>query len=382
MLEPLELVDDIGHGGLVDLDAEFSSFQLHRRSARQVPEQEPRAVPDSFGVNVLVAVGAASNGARMQTRLVGECRRADVGLLILGRHVHQFGHVMRDRGEAGQALARHGLDAHLEREIRHEHGVVAIAGALAIAVHRSLHVRRTGNHTCHCVCHGAAGVVLGVHADLDAVEVLDHLAHDLFDLMGQRTSVGVAQHQAIGTVHRRCLEHRQRELWVALVTVEEMLRIEEDAQPLPLEKLDRVADHGDALAERLTECFGYVVVPRLAHDAHGGSAGCNERSQGLVVVDAAPRPASGAEGHQCGVLQHQLGRRPREELLVLGIRAGPAAFDPMNAQCIELTGHLELVIGRHRNALELDAISQRCVEYLDSLRPRGVAHALSHERGR
>ena len=143
---------------------------------------------------------------------MGECRCPDVRLLVLGRHVHQFGHVMRNRGEAGQALARHGFDAHLEREIRHEHGVV--------------------------------------------------------DLVGQRAPVGVAQHQAVGALDRRRLEHRQRELGVALVAVEEMLRVEEDPQPLPLEELNRVADHRDALAERLPERFGDVVVPRLADDAH------------------------------------------------------------------------------------------------------------------
>ena len=161
-----------------------------------------------------------------------------------------------------------------------------------------------------------------------------------------------------------------------------MLRVEEDAQPLPLEELDGVADHGDAFAERLPERFGDVVVPRLAHDADRGGAGRNECCQGLVVVDAAAGPARRAEGHQRGVLELQLGGRPGEELFVLRVRTGPAAFDPVDAERIELAGHLELVVRRHRDALELDAVAQRRIEDLDSLRPRRVTFTLTDKRSR
>ena len=243
-------------------------------------------------------------------------------------------------------------------------------------------MRGARDHTSHGVGDGAARVVLRVHAHLDVVEVTDHLVHDPLHLMGQRAAIGVAQHQAVGAVDGCRFEHLQRELWIALVAVEEVLRVKEDAQPLPLEELDGVADHGDAFAERLPERLGDVVVPRLAHDAHRGGAGPNECCQGLVVVDAAAGPACGAEGHQRGVLELQLGGRPGEELLVLGIRTGPAAFDPMDAERVELAGHFELVVGRHRDALELDAVAQRRVEDLDSLGPRRVTHSLADERSR
>ena len=72
VLEPLQLIDHIGHGGLVDLDAELGGFQLHRRPSRQVAEQEACAVADGRRVDMLVAVGASRDGAGVQARLVGE----------------------------------------------------------------------------------------------------------------------------------------------------------------------------------------------------------------------------------------------------------------------------------------------------------------------
>ena len=161
-----------------------------------------------------------------------------------------------------------------------------------------------------------------------------------------------------------------------------MLRVEENTQAFPLEELDGVADHGNAFAERLPERLGDVVVPRLAHDAHRGGASRNECCQSLVIVDAATGPTRGTKGHQRGVLELQLGGRPGEELFVLRVRTGPAAFDPVDAERIELASHLELVVWRHRDALELDAVAQRRIEDLDSLGPRGVAHSLTDERSR
>ena len=125
-----------------------------------------------------------------------------------------------------------------------------------------------------------------------------------------------------------------------------------------------------------------MIVPRLAHDAHRGRSGPHERRQGLVVVDSAAGPARGAEGHQGGVLELQLSRRAGEELFVLGVRAGPAALDPTDAQRVELASHFQLVLRRHRDALELDAVAQRGVEDLDALWPCRIACAFTHERCR
>ena len=114
---------------------------------------------------------------------------------------------MCHRREARQALAWHRLDAHLERQVRNQHGVVAVARALSVAIDGSLHVRRAGDDTRNGIRDSTASVILSVHTDLNTIEVRDHLAHNRLHLMGQRAAIGVAQHQAVGTVDGRCFEH-------------------------------------------------------------------------------------------------------------------------------------------------------------------------------
>ena len=73
------------------------------------------------------------------------------------------------------------------------------------------------------------------------------------------------------------------------------------------------------------------------------------------------------------MLQLEFGGRPGEECLVLGIGTRPTPLDPVDAQCVELAGHLQLVVWRHRDALELDTVAQRRVEDLHVAGPRRIA---------
>jgi hypothetical protein len=74
-----------------------------------------------------------------------------------------------------------------------------------------------------------------VHAHSDiATEVIDYLRDDLLNLVGKRTPIGIAEHEAINTGGSSCLENSQRILGIALVAIKEVLSIEENLAALSL----------------------------------------------------------------------------------------------------------------------------------------------------
>src|SRR5690606_31201782 len=122
-----------------------------------------------------------------------------------------------------------------------------------------------------------------------------------------------------------------------------------------------------------------VEVPGLAHDAGGGGAGVDQGGEGGVAVGLAEWLAGGAEGDELGRAEGELGRRPPEELLVLGVGLRVAALDPADAEVVELLGDAELVVDRQGDALELGAVPQGRVEDVDARGQLqlGRAHASS-----
>ena len=182
--------------------------------------------------------------------------------------------------------------------------------------------------------------------------------------MRQRATIRVAQHEAGAALLRGRLEHPQRELWVALVPVEEVLGVVEDAESVPGEELDRVGDHGDALVQRGPQGLGDVVVPRLADDAHGRGVGLDQLLQREVFVDLALHAARRPERHHRRGLEIELGLRPLEELVVLRVGTGIATLDVVHAEVVELLGDAQLVVDGERQALELAAVPQGRVEDL------------------
>ena len=204
-----------------------------------------------------------------------------------------------------------------------------------------------------------------VHTHLDVgTEVGDDLADDPLDLVRQRATVGVAQHEGRGAA-LEAASRTQAELGVALVAVEEVLGVEQHLEPGAAQVLDRVGHHGDALFERGLQRLGHVVVPALADDAHRPGARFDEVAERVVGVDLAELAPGRAEGHQPAGVEVELGGGAPEELVVLGVGARPTTFDVVHAQPIELLGDAELVVDGERDALELAAVAQRRVEDLD-----------------
>ncbi len=154
-------------------------------------------LPTASGGDVLVRVAAAGDRTGVQSRLVGEGCAAHIGLLRVGREVHELGDVVRDRRDPLETLRGDGADVELQRQVGDRSGEVGVAGPLAVPVHASLDVGRTGPDPGDRVGHGTAGVVVEVHADL-ALEVGHHAGHDALDVVGEGATVGVAQHEGLG----------------------------------------------------------------------------------------------------------------------------------------------------------------------------------------
>jgi hypothetical protein len=282
------------------------------------------------------------------------------------RQVDELGDVPADRGQPRQPALGQAPDTELQLEVRDARHQVGVARALAVAVHRALQLGGPTQHGGDGVADRAARVVLGVDADLlVGAEEGRHLADDVLHLVGQRPAVRVAQDQAVGAVGRGGFEHAEGVLGVGLVPVEEVLRVEEHAEPGPLQELDRLADHGHALLERGAERLDDVVVPRLADDARRRRTRADQRGEGGVDVDLARGLAGGAEGHEGGGRQRQLVDGAAEELLVLGVGLRVAALDPRHAEPVELLGDAELVLDGEGDALELGAVAERGVEDVD-----------------
>ena len=217
--------------------------------------------------------------------------------------------------------------------------------------------------------HTTSSVIVEVHAD-GTVHSGHHVPHHGFDPAGKRTTVGVAQHQAVGARFSRAGQDPQRKIRVVGVAVEEVLGVEEHSPSVRLQKPDRVSHHGHALIPASPKGLGDVVRRALTHDAHNVGTGVEQVAQRDVVLDVPAHPASRPEGHQLRVLKVQFGCRPLEELHVLGVSARPPALDVVHAETVQLFSNAQLVVNGQRNAFKLRSITQRGVVYLHRLRQR------------
>ena len=295
-----------------------------------------------------------------------ERRGADVGSLRIDGPVEGLGDVMAHRRQPFDPTFRKALVAELELQVRDHGREVRVAGPLAEAVERALHVSGAGFDRRHRVGHGAPGVVVAVDADDRVVadvglDVGDDAAH----LARQGAAVGVAQHEVRGAVDHGGLDRPQRELGVRLVPVEEVLEVDEHHATFTAQVPHRVGDHRRTFVEGRLERFDDLVLGALRNDADRRRPGFDQVAQGGVVVDLAAGTTGGAECDQRRRRELQFGTGPLEELDVLRVGSGPAALDEVHAEQVELFGDPELVVDRRGDALDLEAVAERRVEHLD-----------------
>ena len=110
VLEVLELVEHPPEDLPVELEAELAGLQAQRRATGHLRHHDAGAVADEFRIDMLIEIVPADHGARVQARLGGEDRRADVGLLGVRADVHQLGDVVRHGRQQRQAVDGDGPD--------------------------------------------------------------------------------------------------------------------------------------------------------------------------------------------------------------------------------------------------------------------------------
>ena len=115
-----------------------------RAAARQLGDEHVAVVADDRRVDVLEGLRVGAHAGRVQARLVREGVLADVRLRGVGRAVEQLVDEVRRLGQPREALGREHLAAHLQLQVGDDRDQVGVAGALADAVDRALHLRRAG----------------------------------------------------------------------------------------------------------------------------------------------------------------------------------------------------------------------------------------------
>ena len=141
-------------------------------------------------------------------------------------------------------------------------------------------------------------------------------------------------------------------------------------------------------AGRRAQHLDHVEQPALAEDRHDRRLGGDQLAQVGVRLGRVRAVPGHPECGQPGALPaHRAGGR--EELDVLGVRAGPAALDVRHPELVEHPRHAQLVGQRQRDVLALGAVAQGRVVQDDRassvgvlLAARLVAHAGTPRDGR
>ncbi len=314
---------------------------------------------------MLVEVGVDADGGGVQPGLVREGGVADIGLPGVRRLVGDVGDRERHMAQRGQLLVADQRPAVLELQVRDDRGEVGVAGALAVAVHRPLHLADARLDRGDRVRDRATGVVVAVDAQFDA-----HLGggrDDVGHLAGQHPAVGVTQHDDLGAGVRGGADDREGIVSVGSVAVEEVLAVDEDVLAQPDQVGDGVVHHRQVLLQRGAQCVGDVPVVTLGDDADVLGAGIDQRLGQGIGGSAAASLAGRAEGDQTGIAELQLGLRGLEEGGVVGVRARPATLDEGDAQTVQQPCDAQLVGHRQPQALLLGPVAQGGVEDLEVL---------------
>ena len=207
VLERLHPLEHARGRRVVELEARALGLVGDGAAARQLGDEQVAAVADERRVDVLERRRVGADAGGVQARLVGEGVLADVGLVGVGLAVEQLVGEVRDVGEPAQLLVGDDAVAHLQLQVGDDRDEVRVAGALADAVHRALHLGRAGLDGHERVGDRAAAVVVAVDADRDAGQRARTRGDVARDVARQRGPVRVAQRR--GARRRRSAAARR-----------------------------------------------------------------------------------------------------------------------------------------------------------------------------
>ena len=303
----------------------------------------------------------------VQPGLVRERRHAHVGALGIGRGVGHLVDRVGDPDDLAEPSGRQHLAKHLGLEPSHDAEEVGVAAPLAVAVGGALDVGDARLDRRQRVSDRAGGVVVAVDAEPGAAageDVADHV-----DERGrQHAAVGVAQHDDLCAGLCRCTHHLERVGRLGRVAVEEVLGVEEHPPALADQVGDGVADHRQVLGAGGAQRALHVAQIALGDQAHHRRLGVAQRGHLGVVSGDGPGPSGRTESGQRRRAQHQFGLGAGEELGVLRIGAGPAAFDEADPEIVEVARDRQLVGNGKREPLLLRAVAQGGVVDVEGLR--------------
>jgi hypothetical protein len=313
---------------------------------------------------VLEGARVGADAGDVHAALMGEGVAADERLVRIRRDVEQLVDEVGDSCEPRELFVRDALVAELELQVRQDRGQVGVAGALADAVHRPLNEAGALVHGRQGVRDGALEVVVRVDPDRH-VECLHHRLRRLGDLEWQARAVGVAECDVLGSGVRGGLQALERVAGVVAVAVEEVLGVVDH----PLARLrqvgDRILDHRQVLLAAHLGDLLQVEPPGLPDQCHDGREAAGEELKRLVLGGLGVATAGHAERADRGLPKFGLGEH-LEELEFLGVRAGEARLDEVDAELVELGDHAHLLLRGEGHALALHAVPQSRVveEYL------------------
>ena len=163
-----------------------------------ISDADEAVVADQFGVGVLVRVLRPHDRRHVEAGPVGERRRPDIGSLRVDGPVERLRDVMAHRGrppvDVDLQAAR--LDTELELQVRDDRREIGVAGALAKAVERPLHVAGAGLDGRHEAGRGqpvSSWQWMPMMASAPTCALTSATIRT--DLARQGAAVGVAQHE-------------------------------------------------------------------------------------------------------------------------------------------------------------------------------------------
>ncbi len=192
-------------------------------------------------------------------------------------------------------------------------------------------------------------------------------ARDFAHFMRKRAAVRIAKDKTIRARILRRLERRKRVFGAILVAVKKVLRVVHDFLAMGLQEANRVTDHRAIFILGRSQHFLHMKTPALAEDGADRRVCLDQCLAARIVLGLHARATRAAECRDLCVLQLLL-LDGMEELHVLGIGRGIAAFDVVHAEFIEPLGDKNLADAGKGDALPLRPIAQRRVVDFDSHR--------------
>ena len=293
--------------------------------------------------------------------LMGERVAPDVGLVGVRADVEDLVDEVRGLGQPRELLVGEAAQAELQLQVGDDRDEVRVAGPLAAAVDRPLHLPGADLDRRQRVGDRALGVVVAVDPEPHAVaDRGQRVARRRRHLRGQRRAVRVAQRHGLGARLGGGTNTAQRVLRLGAVAVEEVLGVVDDALVLRAQERDRLGDHAQVLLAVDLDDLLEMQRPGLADERADRRHGIREQPQRLVARGGHAAPARHPEGCDLGLAEALAGEQ-LEQLLLLWVRGREAGLDQLDAELVEAVGDPQLLLGGERHALPLHAVAQRGV---------------------